>query len=440
MRSLLSVTALTASISHAFAQDSGTFNTLTFNVAGLPAVLNGNDVPGDKTANTARIGQLFTRYNISLIHVQEDFNYHATLYENDKHPFRTPTSGGVPIGSGLNTLSNYEFAAFERVKWNDCSNTDSADCLTPKGFTFMRVKLAAGVWIDAYNLHADAGTTTADNTARASNLRQVSDYIKSRSIGNAVLVFGDSNSRYTRKDDIPFVFKDENGMTDAWVEHIRKGNPPAPNTPALLCDNPSPNTTCEIVDKTWYRGSPALTLKAKRFQYAGDMFLQDDGNVLSDHNGVLVDFEWTQSDRLRISDTFGGESGNWYNDLDTIAGIDSPTVSSISLRGQDRVDAMLLTLSSGQKLSHGGTGGTETTLTLDAGETLTGSTLCRGNRDNKTRIFYAEMTTSAGRKVTKGVKTNDCDTRSAERGWSIVGFLGRAGNELDQVGFVYRKA
>jgi hypothetical protein len=33
----------------------------------------------------------------------------------------------------------------------------SADCLTPKGFTFMRLKLAEGVFIDAVNLHADAG-------------------------------------------------------------------------------------------------------------------------------------------------------------------------------------------------------------------------------------------------------------------------------------------
>lgn len=33
----------------------------------------------------------------------------------------------------------------------------SADCLTPKGFTAMRVKFAEGVVIDAYNLHADAG-------------------------------------------------------------------------------------------------------------------------------------------------------------------------------------------------------------------------------------------------------------------------------------------
>lgn len=33
----------------------------------------------------------------------------------------------------------------------------SADCLTPKGFTFMRVKVAPGVSFDAVNLHADAG-------------------------------------------------------------------------------------------------------------------------------------------------------------------------------------------------------------------------------------------------------------------------------------------
>lgn len=106
------------------AQTTGSFNILSFNVAGLPAVLNGNDVPGDKTNNTARIGQLFTQHDMDLIHVQEDFNYHATLYANDKHPYRSATSGGVPIGSGLNTLSNYPYTDFERTKWDQCSNTE----------------------------------------------------------------------------------------------------------------------------------------------------------------------------------------------------------------------------------------------------------------------------------------------------------------------------
>ena len=122
MRSTLaSVCALSSLLPLTIAQTTGTFNTLTFNVAGLPPVLNGNDVPGDKTTNTARIGQLFSKYNISLIHVQEDFNFHATLYANDNHPFRTPTSGGVPFGSGLNSLSNFAYTGFQRIKWNTCS-------------------------------------------------------------------------------------------------------------------------------------------------------------------------------------------------------------------------------------------------------------------------------------------------------------------------------
>jgi hypothetical protein len=37
------------------------------------------------------------------------------------------------------------------------ASNSSADCLTPKGFSFMRVKFADGVTIDAYNMHADAG-------------------------------------------------------------------------------------------------------------------------------------------------------------------------------------------------------------------------------------------------------------------------------------------
>jgi hypothetical protein len=119
------------------AQTSGKFNTITFNVAGLPPILNGNEIPGDKDTNTARIGKLLSDYNISLVHMQEDFvsyaqmnslnntdhsqNFHATLYANNKHPYRTATSGGVPFGSGLNSLSNYEFTNFQRIKWNTCS-------------------------------------------------------------------------------------------------------------------------------------------------------------------------------------------------------------------------------------------------------------------------------------------------------------------------------
>jgi hypothetical protein len=148
--------ALAAAGSTLAAPTTGTFNVVTMNVAGLPAILNGNDIPGDKTVNTGIIGSKFSAGNYSIIHVQEDFNFHAALYAADDHPYRTATSGGVPFGSGLNTLSLFDWIDFERTKWNTCS-ISGGDCLTPKGFTFMRVKVSEGVWVDAYNLHTDAG-------------------------------------------------------------------------------------------------------------------------------------------------------------------------------------------------------------------------------------------------------------------------------------------
>jgi hypothetical protein len=77
------------------------------------------------------------------------------------------------FGDGLNTLANFDWVDFQRIKWNTCSDDSGADCLTPKGFTFMRARIQEGVYFDAVNLHADAGTDPGDLTARSANLQQV---------------------------------------------------------------------------------------------------------------------------------------------------------------------------------------------------------------------------------------------------------------------------
>ena len=288
--------------------------------------------------------------------------------------------------------------------------------------------------------HCDYSTTAADLSARASNLRQISDYIKINSLGNPVVIFGDSNTRYTRTGDIPAVFSTENSMKDVWIELVRKGAVPVAGSDALLCDNPSSNTTCETVDKVWYRGSSAVTLQATTFDYAGDMFLQEDGNILSDHNPVLVDFTWTLKGQLQTGDAYGGEYGTWFNDLDTLAKISNAKVATVTLRGQERLDGIAVSLASGQSLTHGGTGGSASTLTLGSGETLTGATLCQGEKSGKTRIFYAQLRTSTGKSVSAGTKTNTCVEMTAASGYSFIGFLGRSGDEIDKLGFISIKA
>lgn len=138
-----------------FGQKTGKFDLLTYNVAGLPPIFNNNEVPGDKGTNANSIGSILAKQAYDVVHLQEDFNYHASIYKTDSHAHRTPTSGGVPFGDGLNTVANYNWANFARKKWKKC-NLNSGDCLTPKGFTYMRMNID-GIEVDLYNLHADAG-------------------------------------------------------------------------------------------------------------------------------------------------------------------------------------------------------------------------------------------------------------------------------------------
>lgn len=50
---------------------SGDFTVLAMNVAGLPEILQNNEVPGDKTTNSRTIGSYFAKYGYDFINVQE---------------------------------------------------------------------------------------------------------------------------------------------------------------------------------------------------------------------------------------------------------------------------------------------------------------------------------------------------------------------------------
>ncbi|MEU6228814.1 jacalin-like lectin [Streptomyces sp. NPDC047042] len=429
--------AATASPAAAADPASGSFSTLTYNVAGLPAILSSASTPRD--TSTTAIGQRIAPYDI--VHVEEDFNYHANLYAADTaHAYRTPTSGGAGIGSGLNTLSKlpYDEDDFERVRWNSCQ-WDSGDCLTPKGFTFIRERLAEGVYVDFYNLHTNAGTNDGDQASRADNLSQLTDFIKSHSAGNAVVVMGDTNTRYTRAADTIAEFGAANGLTDAWVKLVRGGTPPAKGSDALVCDQTGPTVpnTCEVVDKVLYRGSKLVSLDATSYNNEHAKFLTDGGLMLSDHDPIAVGFSWSRNAAFQLSDQFGGPHGDYYNDIDAVPAGARPV--SISLRAGSRVDGVGLTLGNGTVLSHGGSGGTASSLTLGSGEYVTSAQLCQAEKSGHTRIFYAKFDTNLGRSLSGGTTTSDCVTRTAPAGWQLAGFHGRSGDEIDKLGFIFTK-
>ncbi|MEV6028382.1 jacalin-like lectin [Streptomyces sp. NPDC052036] len=440
MRRLLATLAATAAVfggptsaaPAATAAGSGTFRVLTYNVAGLPEGLS--SAPTPRQSSTTTIGGRLGPYDI--VHVQEDFNYHSYLYASDTHPYRTPTSGGAGIGSGLNTLSGlpYDTDDFERVHWNSCQY-DSGDCLTPKGFTFMRERLAEGVYVDFYDLHTNAGTNDGDLASRADNLSQLSDFVRTHSAGNAVVVMGDTNTRYTRSGDTIAEFAAAAGLTDAWVQLVRGGTPPAKGSDALVCDENAVTNSCEVVDKILYRGSKLVSLNATSYNNEHAKFLTDDGLMLSDHDPITATFGWTRNSAFQLSDQFGGPHGDYYNDIDSVPA--GARATSITLRSGSRVDRIGLTLSNGTTLAHGGTGGTASTLTLGSGEYVTSAQLCEGTNAGHTRIFYAKFTTNLGNSLAGGTTTSDCVTRTAPSGWQIAGFHGRSGDEVDKTGFIY---
>jgi len=323
------------------------------------------------------------------------------------------------------------------VHWNSCQ-LDSGDCLTPKGFAFMRLRLTEGVYVDMYNVHTNAGTSDGDQTSRADNLNQLTSFIATHSSGNAVIVMGDTNTRYTRAADTIRDFAARNGLTDAWVQLERGGVPPAAGSEPLLCDENAVTDACEVVDKVLYRGNRLIDLRAADYANEHAKFLNSAGVMLSDHDPVTVRFTWTRNSGFQASDQFGGPHGGYFTDLDRIPV--TGHAAALGLRAGARVDQVSLTRTDGTVLSHGGTGGTASRLTLGAGEYPVSAYLCRGTYNGNTRIFYARLITNLGNTLAGGARTPDCVTRTAPPGWQIAGFHGRAGDEVDKIGLFYTPA
>jgi hypothetical protein len=420
-----------ASSATAAAVTSGSFAFLNYNVAGLPVVHEPPTTLTMEQAATA-IGSRLGPYDIAGM--QEDFNYHAYIYAADSHPYRTATSGAAGLGGdGLNTVSNYSFEDFTRVTWSSCY-PDNGDCLTPKGFSFMRIRLAQGAYVDVINLHTNAGTSSGDETARENEWSQLTSWISANvPSGDALIVAGDTNSRYTRTADDLQSFVANNGLTDSWVQLELGGVAPPAGGTTLLCDEAAITNTCEVTNKTLYRSSKWVTLTPTSYNNEHAKFLDSSGLMLSDMDPILTDFTWSSS--YHASDDFGGTGGTAFDDIGSIPS--SASVSKLTLSTGNRVDNVGLSLSSGTTFTHGGTGGTASSLALSSGEYPTSLYVCEGSYNGGERLFYAKWTTSSGRTLAGGATTSDCTTFTAPAGYEISGFFGRSGDEVDKLGVFY---
>jgi hypothetical protein len=288
--------------------ESGSFRLLSYNVAGLPQEVS-QEQP---TEHIPLISPLLEDYDVVL--TQEDFDwwtpaldafdfasYHEWLAADTTFEHRTaqhpgPEAVGITpderpllnVGDGLGVLSRFPFTGEERVPWEDCfggvTGPGAADCLSMKGFLVVRMQLAPGVEVDVYDLHGEAGGNPEDQALQAADYEQLATFMAEHSAGRAVIVGGDTNLHTDLEHEdagdgadieIWDTFLEATGLTDACT--------------ATGC----PETG--DIDKVAYRSAEdgSVTLEATQHDFPAERFVDADGEDLSDHEPLEVDFDWS---------------------------------------------------------------------------------------------------------------------------------------------------
>lgn len=412
-------------------EENYSFNVLCYNVAGLPEIISSSN----PSVNTPLISSKLNNYDV--VSVQEDFAYHSELVSAVEHPYMTPHSGNVPLGDGMNFLSKFLLLEMARYTWEDRHGiiTDGADQLTPKGILYSSMELQPGFFIDIYNLHADAGTDEGSMAARRSNMLQLGALIQERSVGKAVIVMGDTNSRYTREgDNFQIAVLEPNGLSDPWIDLIRGGEVPVVGDALMDPDNPNSEYN-EVVDKIWYRSGINIELNAASYALLYGEFVDGNGEQLSDHYPITATFNCILDYAIKTSETFGGASGTPFSFLE-LFGRRLP--NKMSIRSGSWLDNIAFTYN-GDILSAGGSGGNYKELALSDGEYVVSMQLCRSRRTaiSTYHISYIKLTTNLGNTLEGGIYGGEENIFTAPDRYAIAGVHGFSGNEIDRLGAIY---
>ena len=274
-----------------------TIKAVNFNVAGLPfAALQGEDVKGNQ--NVA--GKYLSENNFDIVAVQEDFGYHKNLVEGmSGFNYTTNHMGNIPGGDGLSTFTtNMPIYNEKRVPWNEACGilTDGSDALTPKGFVYTVIDIGNGIYVDFYNLHADAYGGAGSRAARTSQFRQLADFIKARSAENdrPVIVTGDFNNHIHSHEDNGALYKTlylECGLKDAWVEIHNDGD--YFNMYNWHISGLPSWGNWDSVERFMYKSGGGVDLVASNFKYT--LVRDDSGKTVSDHAAAECDFTFIKT-------------------------------------------------------------------------------------------------------------------------------------------------
>jgi endonuclease/exonuclease/phosphatase family metal-dependent hydrolase len=272
---------------------SGEFLALSYNVAGLPEGLSGSH----PLTNTPIISSLLNAYDVVV--VQESWQtpdpnplaplrvYHELLVADADHPYKSvplpqpiytdPRRPSAILSDGLAVFSRFPFTGVDHDPWATCW-ASAADCLAMKGFMVARTTISPGVTVDVYDLHMEAGGDPEDDVARDQGVTQLALFINTYSAGRPLIVGGDFNLHTDGEPDSSQFQRllAETGSTDVCA--------------ALGCPQPG------RIDKFLFRSGAGITITPLSWQFETAIFVDPQGEPLSDHDPLAVRFRWETLD------------------------------------------------------------------------------------------------------------------------------------------------
>ena len=213
--------------------------------------------------------------DFDIVLVQEDFWYHKELSSQVALPYVSPpTKKGIfGVGDGLNRFAESPFEQFCRITWDKRYGvfSHSSDRLAPKGFSIATHHFSRGIAVDIYNLHMDAGGSQKDFLARETQMRQLALALRDRSAGKPVIVAGDWNLKEARPNDRILLedFKERFSLQDA-REVLSVGR--------------------DRIDRILFRSGEGVEIVPLSYTVETELFRDSEGNPLSDHDAVSVEF------------------------------------------------------------------------------------------------------------------------------------------------------
>lgn len=264
---------------------------VNYNVAGLPfGIFSGEDVTGNQKVS----GKYLSENGFDIVAVQEDFDFHKNLLSGmSGFDYATNHTGGIPGGDGLNIFTKGMPVYNEtRVPWDEAYGilSDGSDELTPKGFMYTVIDIGNGVYVDFYNLHADAYGGEGSRKARTSQFRQLAKFIEERSSENdrPVIIAGDFNYHLHSREENDSLYNilcKELGFKDAWVEFHNDGD--YFNMNKWLATGSSWGNW-DSVERFMYRAGGGVDVTVSGFRYTNVTDGSD--KTVSDHAAAECDF------------------------------------------------------------------------------------------------------------------------------------------------------